>query len=557
MVDLKGKPFYLSEEDISRLYGVLSDMSVEEKIGQLFFPIGYSVDPGYLEHAILDKRPGGLMFRSGDREEILGAYNYVQSRSAIPMFTAANLESGGSGIVSDGTAFGTQMQIAATGDVSFAYELGMVCAEEGAAVGCNFAFAPVVDIDLNWRNPITNVRTYGKCTDDVISYAREYIRACRERGLLTSIKHFPGDGVDECDQHILTSVNSLSREEWDNSYGRIYRTFIEEGIRAIMVGHIALPAYQSECEQLMPATLSRELLTGLLREKLGFNGLIVSDATPMVGFCCALDRRTAVPTAIATGCDMFLFNKDYDEDYRYMREGIKSGLLSPERLDEAVTRILAAKFSLGLFDRSNITDRAGLSVIGYREHLEMAERCADRAVTLVKDAQNLLPLSPEKHRRVLLQVLGGCASEARVAETFTREMTARGYEIIPYEREVFDFTKPLPFDGAESFRAKYDLVVYLGNVENASNKTVNRISWYTLFGLGNNMPWFVREVPTLFISLQNPYHLVDVPMVRTYINCWSNHDAMIRWAVRKINGESAFTGISPVDPFCGKSYLKY
>ena len=112
-----------------------------------------------------------------------------------------------------------------------------------------------------------------------------------------------------------------------------------------------------------------------------------------------------------------------------------------------------------------------------------------------------------------LQVLGGCASESRVAETFTREMTARGYEIIPYEREVFDFTKPLPFDGAESFRSKYDLVVYLGNVENASNKTVNRISWYTLFGLGNNMPWFVREVPTLFISLQNPYHLVDVPRI--------------------------------------------
>ncbi|MBR3036577.1 MAG: glycoside hydrolase family 3 protein [Lachnospiraceae bacterium] len=555
MVDLKQKPFCLKDEQERLVYETLSQMTDDEKIGQLFFPIGYSADPNYLRFAILNKRPGGLMFRMGDPEETAAAYNLVQAESKIPMFTAANLEAGGDGIADGGTSYGKQMQIAAAGDAHFAYELGKICAAEGKAVGCNFAFAPVVDIDLNWRNPITNVRTYGSDPETVIRCAREYIRACEEEKMLYSIKHFPGDGVDECDQHILTSVNSLSQEDWDRTYGTVYRTLIEDGARAVMAGHIALPAYQ-EKEKYLPASLSEELLTGLLRKKLGFNGLILTDATPMVGFCAAMERRLAVPKAIMAGCDMFLFNKDYDEDYAFMKEALENGLLTAERLDEAVIRILGTKVSMGLFERNLQVSKDGFGVIGCEAHQKMAKQCADRAVTLVKDTQQLLPIDPKKQRRVLLQILGNFASNDRVQATLTAELEKRGFTVIPYEKEVFDFTKPLPFDSVAQFREKYDLVLYVGNIENASNQTTNRISWYTLFGLGNNMPWFVKEVPTLFISLQNPYHLVDVPMIRTYINCYSNHDAMIRAAVEKICGESAFFGISPVDPFCGKEYLK-
>ena len=555
MGSLREKPFFLSEAQERRVEELLAGMTPEEKIGQIFFPIGYSADPGYLQYQILDKAPGGLMFRSGDPGEIASAYNYVQEHAKIPLFTAANLEAGGDGIASGGTSFGKQMQVAAAGDPRFAYQLGKICAAEGKAVGCNTAFAPVVDIDFNWRNPITNVRTYGEDPDTVLTYAREYIRACREEQMLTTIKHFPGDGVDECDQHILTSVNSLSKEDWMASYGKVYGTLIQEGAKAVMVGHIALPAFQ-EKDRMLPASLSEELVNGLLREKLGFHGLVITDATPMVGFCAAMERRLAVPRAIMAGCDMFLFNKDYEEDFFFLKEGLRTGLLTEERLDEAVRRILAAKMSMGLFDRELAVSEEGFSVSGCREHLAMAEECADRAVTLVKDTQGLLPIDAKRHRRVLLQVLGDCPSQERVRETFAKELTKRGHTVIPYEREVFDFTKPFPFDSVTRFREKYDLVIYLGNVENASNKTTNRIQWYTLFGLGNNMPWFVKEVPTLFISLQNPYHLVDVPMVETYINCYSNHDAMLRAVAGKIHGESAFAGKSPVDPFCGKEYLR-
>ena len=280
-------------------------------------------------------------------------HRYLQENSKIPLLIGANLEDGGCGIAVDGTQYGKQMQVAATGDVEDAYRLGKVSCSEGAAVGCNWAFAPVVDIDRNWRNPITNVRTYGNDPDRVLAYGCNYMKAAKEENVLVAIKHFPGDGCDEVDQHILTSVNDLSCEEWDKTYGKIYKGLIDAGAQTVMVGHIAQPAYQKKYnpdfpKKLVPASLSPELLKGLLRQKLGFNGLIVTDSTCMVGFSSAMKREKAVPYAIEAGCDMFLFNKDLEEDYQYMLNGYKQGILSEQRLDEALTRILATKAALGL-----------------------------------------------------------------------------------------------------------------------------------------------------------------------------------------------------------------
>ncbi|MBQ9251678.1 MAG: glycoside hydrolase family 3 protein [Clostridia bacterium] len=566
MIDLKANPFFLQEEDIRWVEETKASMTTEEKLEQLFFPIGYSPNEGYLQYELLNRHPGGVMFRTGETEELFAAHTYLQSHTKIPLFLAANLEAGGDGIVAEGTAFGKQMQVAATGDPEQAYRLGKISCAEAQAVGCNYAFAPVVDIDRNDHNPITNVRTYGSDPDMVKQCGLAYMRGAKECGSAVSIKHFPGDGVDETDQHILTSVNSLSCEEWDATYGEIYQSLIDAGALTVMVGHIAMPAYQKKYnpdfpKKLIPATLSPELLQGLLREKLGFNGMIITDATPMVGFLCAMDRRLSVPTCIAAGCDMILFNKDYGEDLEYMRQGYESGILTEERLNEAITRILAAKAAIGLHRKQRegtlTPRREDLSIIGCAQHQAWAQECADKAVTLVKDTQQLLPLDPKKHHRVLFEILGKCPSEERVARRFIQKMEAEGFEMIPYEEEVFDFTKPVHMETVEEFRAKYDLVIYLGNVENASNKTVARLNWHTSFGAGNNIPWFVEIVPTLFISLQNPYHLRDVPMIKTFINAYSNHDGMIDTVVEKILGRSPFEGKTPVDPFCGKEYLAY
>lgn len=561
MIDLKARPFFLDDEAIAWVNVTKAYMTLDEKIGQLFVPVGYSGDPKVLDNTMLRYHVGGIMYRCGDAAEMQQTHRYLQEHSRIPMLIGANLEDGGIGIAADGTAYGKQMQAAATDDPESAYRLGKISCGEGAAVGCNWAFAPVVDIDRNWRNPITNVRTYGSDPEMVLQCGRNYLKAAKEENVLVAVKHFPGDGCDEVDQHILTSVNDLSIEEWDATYGRIYKTLFLDGAQTVMVGHIAMPAYQKHFnpdfpDKLIPASLSPELLKNLLREKLGFNGLVVTDASCMVGFSCAMPREHAVPYSIEAGCDMFLFNKDLAEDFEYMKQGYLNGTLSEKRLDDALTRILATKAALGLHKKAKediVPAPEALGILRNDQHVKWARECADQAVTLVKDTQSLLPLSPERTPKVLLEILGDCPSNERVIGDFEKRLKDEGFSVELYERENFETAK---FD-VHTFKAKYDLVIYIANVENRSNQVTNRLSWFTFWGNGNNVPWFVEERPTLFVSMANPYHLIDVPMMKTYINAYSNNGYVIEAVVDKLMGRSPFKGKSPVDPFCGKEYLRW
>lgn len=541
-MDLKRKPFYLDDTAIEWVNNTLNGLTEDEKIGQLFFPIGFSTEKEYLNH-LRSLGIGGLFFRPGVAEEVQQTYEYMQRTSKVPLLTAANLEDGGNGSSIEGTAFGNQMAVAATNQTSDAYTLGKIASSEGKAVGVNFGFSPVVDLDLNFRNPITNVRTYGSDVERVIKNAKEYIQAFHDNGIMTSIKHFPGDGVDERDQHLLTSINSLSVDNWKKTFGKVYQELIDFGSKAVMVGHIAFPAYSGDE---MPATLSPQLLQDLLRNELGFNGLTITDATPMVGFCSAMKRSEAVPYTIQAGCDMLLFNRVLEEDIQYMKDGLSKGILTKERLDEAVTRILATKSSLGLHQTINH------GTAKFEDFREEQLDLADRSITLVKDTQNMLPLSVEKHKRVLLQLLGSFDSNERVLEKVKAELEKQDFEITVYEPEINFFD----LGTVTSFSNDYDAVLYVANIQNASNQTVTRVHWHTLFGLGNNLPWFTKEVPTMLLSFGNPYHLYDLPMVDTVINAYCNYDHFIEMAIKKVTGESSFKGVSPVNPFCENNLLE-
>ena len=541
-MDLKRKPFYLDDTAIEWVNNTLNGLTEDEKIGQLFFPIGFSTEKEYLNH-LRSLGIGGLFFRPGVAEEVQQTYEYMQRTSKVPLLTAANLEDGGNGSSIEGTAFGNQMAVAATNQTGDAYTLGKIASSEGKAVGVNFGFSPVVDLDLNFRNPITNVRTYGSDVERVIKNAKEYIQAFHDNGIMTSIKHFPGDGVDERDQHLLTSINSLSVDNWKKTFGKVYQELIDFGSKAVMVGHIAFPAYSGDE---MPATLSPQLLQDLLRNELGFNGLTITDATPMVGFCSAMKRSEAVPYTIQAGCDMLLFNRVLEEDIQYMKDGLSKGILTKERLDEAVTRILATKASLGLHQTINHGPAK------FEDFREEKLDLADRSITLVKDTQNMLPLSVEKHKRVLLQLLGSFDSNERVLEKVKAELEKRDFEITVYEPETNFFD----LGTVTSFSNDYDAVLYVANIQNASNQTVTRVHWHTLFGLGNNLPWFTKEVPTMLLSFGNPYHLYDLPMVDTVINAYCNYDHFIEMAIKKVTGESSFKGVSPVNPFCENNLLE-
>jgi len=584
MIDLKANPFHLSDEDIRWVEQTRDAMSTEQKAGQIFCALGIGDDEGMLRGMIDGIGIGGIMYRPGPKAVVQNTHRKIQSMAKIPLLLAANTEAGGSGLSFEGTGFGAPMAVAATNDPETAYRMGYVACREGAAMGLNWSFAPIVDIDRDFHNPITNTRTFGSDPEMVLKCASRYLDAADECGVAVSIKHFPGDGVDERDQHILTSVNSLSCEEWMQTYGHIYKSLIDQGAKTVMVGHIAQPAWAkrinpaiSKKDSLCPASLSKEILTGLLRGELGFNGLVSTDSSAMVGFTVAMPRSRAIPTAIEAGCDMILFNKDMREDYGYLLAGLENGLLSMERLNDAVTRILAAKASLGLHRKQKagtlVPGPEALEEVGCEKHRAWSLECADKAVTLVHDRQKLLPISPKKFRRVYLNVIQKSMDPADPTVLQWKKLFEdEGFEVTVRDRRVSiepaDFDVPeLPpekaalmrelYRGVEDMKKNYDLYVYVANMQNASNNTTLRLNWNVCFGLGDDAPWLSAEIPVMMISTGYPYHLFDAPMIDTFINAYSNEPQYKAAVMDKIMGRSEFKGVSPVDPYCGKDYLKF
>lgn len=281
---------------------------------------------------------------------------------------------------------------------------GYVSGRGASALGVNTNFDPCVDILFNWRNTIVNTRAYGTTTEDVLAYTQAYIDGMRESDVSICIKHFPGDGTEERDQHLVLGVNELSVEEWDDSFGKVYRHHIAGGVEMFMAGHIALPAYQKELDptltdaDILPATLAPELASGLLKERLGFNGMLITDASHMLGMTAAMQRKDYVPRAIAAGCDMFLFFNQIDEDFGYMLEGYRSGVITEERMTDALRRILGLKAKRRLHEKKAdgtlVKQASELEVIGCPEHLAMRKDAADKGVTLVKNTLDELPLNP-------------------------------------------------------------------------------------------------------------------------------------------------------------------
>lgn len=560
---LREKPFYLDDAQVKWVKDTLGHMTEEEKIGQLFCLTSYSAEEEQLKKMTEVYRVGGVMGRKMPLEELHKMVSVLQEHAKIPLLIAANFEAGGDGLIEEGTNVGPNLQIGATGKPEFAGKQGYVCAREGAAAGANWAFAPVIDIDCNFRNPIMATRLYGKDPKLVKECGREYTKAAQANGLAVSVKHFPGDGVDERDQHLVTSINSMSCEAWDATYGEAYRACIEEGALTVMAGHIMMPEYSRKLcpgirdEDIRPASLAPELLHGLLREKLGFNGVIVTDATTMVGFTCVMDRKDAVPQAIAAGCDIFLFTKNLDEDYEYMRQGVRDGVITKERLDEAVMRILGLKAALRLPEKKRTGTLVpsleyARSVIGCAEHREIERECADRSVTLVKNKEDIFPLTPAKYRRVLLYPItsGKNALGYDGGDDVTEGIKAA------LEREGFavDVFRPLPGrEGSlhryDEIKENYDLLLYAANLMTKSNQTVVRIEWEQ--PMGANCPIYVNVIPTIFLSFANPYHLIDVPRIKTYINVYKYKPANLEAVLDKMLGRSEFKGRDPVDSFCG------
>lgn len=539
-MNLKVKPFYLNTEQEAWVYNTLNGMTDEEKLGQLFVILGPAYSDEELTRLIAQYHIGGVLYRPMPAAELKATWKRLDAAAKIPLLKAANLEEGGYGANSEGTYFGSQMQVAAANDFSQTEHFAKVCAVEGRAAGCNWNFAPVSDIDFNFQNPITNVRTYGSDPEKVCRNVETYVKTLQSCGMAAACKHFPGDGVDFRDQHLHPTYNNLPAERWYATYGKIYKTAIEAGLLSIMVGHIVQPAVEMEQNSALyfadclPASQSKELLTGVLREKFGFNGVIITDATIMGGYCMSMERRKALPTTLMAGCDMFCFTTDIYEDLTILHDALQSGALTKDRLNEAVVRILALKRKL-----EDMPDE-----LPDAQAEAWKAECADRAVTLIKDVQHLIPVQIEKYSKIKLV----CIGEDTLPEGGS--MTKLATDYLQENGFIVERYNPMTDDlhGAGNL-PKDQLTLMLVNLPTASNQTTVRINWCQKHAL--DTPRFVHEESIAMISLNNPYHLQDAPRVPTYINAYSPTWAALKASLDKLLGKSPFTGVSPVDAFCG------
>ena len=584
MVDMKAKPFHLTDEDCKWVEDTIADMSLDEKIGQLFFNVGSSREEDYLKMTVNDYHIGGIRYNPGKAEEIHEQNRILQENSKIPLIIACNTENGGDGACTDGTMIGSQTKIAATGNADYAYELGRMANKEAAAIGCNLSFAPVSDILYNWENPVIGLRTYGNDPHRVAVMTKAYLDGAHENpGFCCAAKHFPGDGLDFRDQHVANSVNTMSCEEWDRTFGMVYGNLIDNGLEAIMVGHIMQPAYARHFnpaisdDEMMPATLSPELIQGLLRDKLKFNGMVLTDASHMVGLTCRMKRSDVLPAAIAAGVDMFLFFNEMEEDFASMKQGVLDGRISEERLDDALHRILALKAHMGLHRKAKNEIVPPLEklheTVGCREHIEMQKEISDRSVTLVKyKDKDVLPLTPQKYKRIMIVHVKGLsapglgtlfAAKSSPAEALRDRLAARGFDAFIYEspldqmmKEAQEGKKPdlnMYFAGKtpiKEFRENQDLIITLVDIAGGFQPVAR-----PAFGMtkgGGEIPWYVFELPVVVIGTGHPFVLADIPQARTYINTYDSKDSTLDALVEKLmTGEEAFTGKDPVDSFCG------
>lgn len=582
MVDLKSRPYYLSEEDCQWVKDTIANMSPEEKVGQLFFQLTASHDEEYLKELMEKYHLGGCRYNPAPGKAIQEQNRILQKYAKVPVFIACNTEAGGDGACADGTHIGAGVKIAATDKEEYAFALGKMANEQAAAIGCNMAFAPVADILYNWENTEIVTRAFGGDAERVATMSKAYLNGAHTiPGFACAAKHFPGNGQDFRDAHIANNVNYFDVEKWDETYGHVYRTLIENDLDAIMGGHIMLPSYakainpELKDEDMMPATLSPEIMTGLLRDRLGFNGMVVTDASHMVAMTDRMKRSEMLPASINAGCDMFLFFNDPKEDFATMLGAYKTGIISEERMTEALTRILGLKAHLGLNKKSKEElvpqPETVEEVLQREEYKAMQKSISEDCITLVKyKDKDVLPMTPDRYKRImivhikgaensmsaLMKMLGG--GKGNPAEALKEKLCAKGFDAFIYEspldvmkKQIEAGEKPdlnIYFAGKNAiadFVSDMDLVITLCDVPNGRPS----------FGMskgGGEIPWYVFEVPVVVVGCGQPTMLADIPQARTYINTYDSKDTTLDALVENLmNGEEAFKGTDPIDSFCG------
>ena len=535
---------------------VLASMSLEEKVGQMVmvtapavFLSDSSIDMQRLHTFVHEYGVGGVAILHGTVHGAAATSNHLQSLARVPLLIAADLEHGIAMRYARGTDFPDAMAFGATWDPELAYEAGKITSQEARAVGVEMNLAPVADVNTNPLNPVINTRSYGGDPLLVSQMVAAFVRGTNDGGMVSTVKHFPGHGSTSEDSHLVLPVVTLDRRTIDSVDLAPFRAAIASGVRAVMVGHLAVPAIDPSG---LPATLSEKLVTGVLRNEMHFEGVVISDAMGMAGTRVVSPDRAAV-MAVKSGIDMLYLTTDEFLVLRALRDAVHDGEISETRIDSSVRRILAMKERLGLSRARLVGPEIAGAHIATPSHWRFARNVAAQAVTLIKNDDALVPLQASA-RKVLVLVItdteesrlevnrpGSVSFEEPTGSYFTQLLRHRHFDVATVKLSAASTTEEMERALTMLRRSDLAIVSLFVGVHTSSG----------MIGVPGRLASFVRSAndvstPMILVCFGDPYAVTGWPAPRAIVCAYSDAEAEQEAVVSCLTGNEPIHGRLPV-----------
>jgi beta-N-acetylhexosaminidase len=564
-------PIHLDHEGETWATDTLHKMTIEEKIGQLIMPWArvefMNVNsPGYLllrdemqrfhvgGFGVTVFTDGPALLKSGPLEAA-ALTNGLQRDSKYPLLFAADFERGLSMRLNGATPFPTAMAFGAAADKDLVRKFGSISAREARAIGVQWNWFPVADVNSNPANPIINTRSFGEDPTQVGELVSAYIAGAHSEGLLTTVKHFPGHGDTDTDSHLALARVTASRDRLDHLELVPFRAAIAAGVDSVMTAHVTVPAIEPDPNR--PASISSNVITGLLKQKLGFQGLVVTDALDMgalmsvfTGTPAQISGQEAVQ-AIQAGNDMVIIPADLEGAYNGLLNAVQQGTLSTQRIDASVLKILRLKASVGLNRQRFVDPEAVARDLGRPEDAKIGQTVSDRAITLVSDQNKLLPLRLASNPKPSLAAIL-FTDDARSSEglrSFSQLLRQR----VPDATILVVDEANAPFlasQVAAAVSSATTVITVAEVVPRARRATHNAAAGSS--SLDQDTSSLLASIiktagnKTIFAAFGSPYVGVGIPDIGTYICTFSNSPASASSLLSALFGEIPIHGHSPV-----------
>lgn len=546
----------------------LKKMSADEKLGQLIH-VGINArfanqDSEFfkdLKRHVVENKIGGIIFFGAPIYETTHLANRMQEAAEIPLLLSLDAETGIGMRFFDAINFPWAMAVAATGNPDYARRVGVITGREAKAIGIYHVYSPVLDVNNNAENPVINVRSFGEDPAEVAKYGIAFIEGLQSERVLATAKHFPGHGDTNVDSHRGLPIIDHSRERLEKTELMPFRKAVEAGVGSIMIAHIGLPQIDSEeikplkeymggdaeagaeivnLRATVPATLSAKVQTDLLRKDMGFDGLIVSDAMSMSGLTIYFTQEEAGVRAFLAGTDILEKPADVDAMLRGLREAVKSGRISEQRLNESIRRQLAWKYELGL-TKQKITPLDRIDrIVSNGESQALADEIAEKAITLVRSETGALPLKRDA-KIAVLGISNGFDGAATMG-TLVSTLRQNGVQFAPAYLQENSTAEQIAAARKVVSEADVVIVGLYGRVRSGAKNSV---------GIPENGAAILRELlasnkQVIGISFGNPYVLGSFPEMKTYIVAYGDMPSLQRASARAILGIQDITGKLPI-----------